>query len=267
MFVARNIIFGSSGPLFNWQPLRDGMTPKSGAITFARASSGTVYDPVTGAVTLIAPNIGRIESDGLLIEPQRTNYFINSQNLAASWSTSVGASIGGTSSGGLTTMSSALHGANSASAIYQGLPSLTGTVCVSALSRNSSYRLSIGVNPSTQIYSPLLSIGSIAEYRELVYTTAGTIGNAGPFNRAAGNGFGDFGCLQVEIGAYRTSYIPTAASAATRSADVCTLTIPAGVSSILITYGDNTTATVSVTPGGTYVLPTTPKKYKSITSV
>jgi hypothetical protein len=73
--------------------------------------------------------------------------------------------------------------------------------------------------------------------------------------------------VQIELGDYSTSIIPTSGAAATRSADVCTLTIPAGVSSILITYGDNTTATVSVTPGGSYQLPASQKKYKSIVSL
>jgi hypothetical protein len=72
---------------------------------------------------------------------------------------------------------------------------------------------------------------------------------------------------QVELGSFPTSYIPTTTAAVVRSADVCTLTIPNNVSSILITYGDNTTSTVSVTPGGTYVLPTSVKKYKSIISL
>ena len=71
----------------------------------------------------------------------------------------------------------------------------------------------------------------------------------------------------IEVGDYSTSYIPTTATAATRSADVCTLTIPASVSSLLITYGDNSTSTVSVTPGGSYVLPASQKKYKSIVAL
>lgn len=100
-----------------------------------------------------------------------------------------------------------------------------------------------------------------------------TIGNAiqlyiGPTNNTgsfAGDGTSGIDFYGAEIKPTSPdSYIPTVASAETRSADVCTLTIPAGVSSILITYGDNTTATVSVTPGGTYQLPADTKKYKSI---
>jgi len=52
-----------------------------------------------------------------------------------------------------------------------------------------------------------------------------------------------------------SSYIPTAASTATRAADACSFTIPSGVSSLRYTFDDLSTQTVSVSPGA-YVVPT-----------
>lgn len=52
-----------------------------------------------------------------------------------------------------------------------------------------------------------------------------------------------------------SSYIPTTTGAASRSADVCAFTIPAGIGHLTYTFDDNSTQTASVSPGS-FTVPT-----------
>ncbi len=95
------------------------------------------------------------------------------------------------------------------------------------------------------------------------------LGNAAGSISFAGNNTNGVhvGGVQLDAGDLITSYIPTTTARVSRAADVCTITIPTGVNRLRLTYGDLTADTVSVTPGGTYVLPASTKKYRSITSL
>jgi hypothetical protein len=59
---------------------------------------------------------------------------------------------------------------------------------------------------------------------------------------------------QVELASSASSYISTTASAATRNADVITVTPPAGTSEIVTTFEDGTTQVVTSIPG-TFTIP------------
>ena len=57
-----------------------------------------------------------------------------------------------------------------------------------------------------------------------------------------------------------SSYIPTTTGTVTRSADVCSFTIPAGVSGLLYLFDNNTTQYVAASPGS-YQIPTNLNSY------
>ena len=61
---------------------------------------------------------------------------------------------------------------------------------------------------------------------------------------------------QFEAGAIETSYTPTVAASVTRSADVASFTIPAGVGTLIYTFDNDTTQNVAVAAGA-YTIPTT----------
>ena len=91
------------------------------------------------------------------------------------------------------------------------------------------------------------------------FTTTATAG-AGKdlligFNNGAGSVYLMFGA-QFETGAVATSYIPTAASAVTRAADTATFTVPSCAGHITVTFDNNATQSIAVSPGS-YTLTTT----------
>jgi hypothetical protein len=77
----------------------------------------------------------------------------------------------------------------------------------------------------------------------------------------------DISCQQLELGAYSTSNILTTAATVTRTADVVKFTPPAGVTDIRITYQDDTTADVSVTPEVEYTFATGQKGIKTVVDI
>lgn len=298
------------GPAFDWNLLRDGMTPKRGSVTFTRASTATYIHPTTGFITSAAINAARIESDGLLIEPQRTNLWIRSQEFEnASWNKTYMTSSAANAVTGPDGIASAELISEKSATASQWIYSNTACAVGAGASVSMSVYAKAGTRQWLQFFVSLSEAsgnpranfdilnGALGAYDAGFAPTAIGAAASGWFRCCAkftavpsivnpilsmarsssearapsyagstSNNLSLYGA-QIEVGGYSTSYIPTTATAATRSADVCTLTIPAGVSSIQITYGDNTTATVSVTPGGTYVLPASQKKYKSIVAL
>jgi len=70
------------GVLFAWQPSLDAITPLAGegAGTFTRATTATYVDD-DGARQTASSGAARYQDGGLLLEPQRTNLFLNSDTL------------------------------------------------------------------------------------------------------------------------------------------------------------------------------------------
>ena len=296
------------GKPFDWNLLRDGMTPRRGTVAFTRASTGTFIDPSTSYLATAAINAARIESDGLLIEPQRTNLVINSNPSDANWSSLTNV-----------TKSSNAHAAPNG---------LTDAAVITETTANGQHAVFLpatlnsapSVDYAVSFYAKPLGSRNLYHASEfntlrnatLNASTNAVVGGTGVLDAvsvSAPNGFwrvcyktqsayvvtqsarpflglttatnvpstfsypsyvgsvsesAAFWGMQIELGSTPTSLILTTGASATRSADVCTLTIPSGVSSLGITYGDDTTDTVSVTPGGSYQLPASQKKYKSI---
>jgi len=302
--LARQLVAQQSGRPFDWDILRDGMTPRRGSVAFTRASTATFVDPSTSYLATAAINVARIESDGLLIEASNTNYCLQSENLAnASWSKFRLNTAAVTSpTNGLNALRLTPTAVNNTHVALQKITqNITADFCITLYAKPQGYNWLFVISDNTassaavggyfDISSNALgspyAVQGILISREITaapngykrikicfrhnagHQTGGGVqiflasGNGGSiFTGDATNGIAIYG---VEIKpSSPDSYIPTTAAAATRSADVCTLAIPSTVASLGITYGDNTTATVSVTSGGTYQLPASQKKYKSI---
>jgi len=321
--LARQLVAQQSGRPFDWDILRDGMTPRRGSVAFTRASTGTFLNPANGLISTAAINAARIESDGLLIEPARTNFWGFSEDLGnAQWN---GFNLTGSLNTALSpsgTMTADYQAANGVNGVHAFAPfyALSSGVVVAGSHYAKKYTgtglrytfvsMVTGANNKTRFicYIDLqtgicvetrtlatdgvpsntsFKIESVGDYWRISATIATNITGSlyhvfGLGKDAAPTWSADFSDPtfagnsvdgihvwggQFEIvgaGGQSSSYIPTTSGVVTRSADVCTLNIPSTVASLGITYGDNTTATVSVTPGGTYQLPASQKKYKSI---
>jgi len=301
--------YSGSAPLFNWDLLRDGMTPKRGSVSFSRASTATAQHPTTGYITSYAINEARIESDGLLVESPNTNYVLRSSDYASSpWTAfnilSSAAVLAPTNANEARRIIPNTSNSTHAYTQKNLTKNTDSTFCVTGFFKPQGYSwilvTSLGTNNGVAVGSWFnVTTGALGDalavrgtvvsseitpaangfYRiKLCYTheagfqdgcgVAFYVCNANGVSSYAGNGTSGIDVFGMECKPTQPdSYIPTVASATTRSADVCTLTMPASVSSIRVTYGDNTTATVSVTPGGSYQLPASQKKYKSIISL
>ena len=81
-----------TGALTFYAPFTDPDNPLrlikgTGSLSFTRATTATYVHPTTGLITSAASGQLRIESNGALIEGQRTNLLLQSENLGAAWST------------------------------------------------------------------------------------------------------------------------------------------------------------------------------------
>jgi hypothetical protein len=300
------------GPALNLQFATDqSLTARKGATpTFTRASTGTFVGS-NGLIQSASINTARFESDGLLIEPQRTNIVPTDNPSAAAWSalTNVtkvsNAQIDPTgATGGVIiteTTANGLHAIGLPTSLYASVAvdyvisfyakSLATRNPYTATEFNTLRNATLNASTNAVVggtgATNATSVAAPSGFRRVSYSSQSIHGAVTSCRTSLGmtnvtsvtttflypsyvgvvTESASFWGMQIELGTYPSSIIPTTGAAATRSADVCTLTIPNNVSSILITYGDNTTSTVSVTPGGTYVLPTSVKKYKSIISL
>jgi hypothetical protein len=107
--------------------------------------------------------------------------------------------------------------------------------------------------PGPALYNASSFAGSNDTYGTPVWTAAGT-------ETLGGWGF------QVEVGSDASSYIVTTSAAATRAADVLTLTVPNGTYMVIIDResGPTTLTGVSVTGGTGYAVPTDTSPLQSV---
>lgn len=223
-------------------------------ITFTRASSGTYFDS-NGVMQLASANTPRFdhnpntkESLGLLIEEQRTNLLWRSQDFTDPvWTKQSTASVtsnaetapDGTLTADRITASSGFGVFQYASvtvgtSITQSIYLKTGTATRIMFRDFNGAGRHIVVNPSTgaiiETSGTLLGSGSIncgnGWFRIFFSYNADTtvaVGNVRPDSSGAAQTFIIWGA-QTEIGVFPTSYISTTGSAATRAADVATMT-------------------------------------------
>jgi hypothetical protein len=237
----------------------DGTSP----LSVTRASNATYENPA-GTVWTAAPGVARITTDGLLVEPARTNYALQSNTMSTGtaatspWSllptatvaTVAGAPMGGTwaevtstSSSGVLYISPATVAAGTtqtAFCVWMAKASGTGSAglyfssSLSAPAACACRRSGTGTCTATSAIDRCLAsvadLGATPE-RLCVLTTDAASTNAYigfvPGAHNVSTGTTRFSGAQLEIGTYPTSLIVTAGTAVQRNADAISATVPA----------------------------------------
>lgn len=269
-------------------------------VSFSRSSTGTYFD-AAGVMQTAASNTPRKEHNqatgavrGLLVEEQRTNLLLRSQEFgSATWS-KVGSSVPATyvqapdaTVTAEKVTESAASGAHAvtASATFSATTTYAFTTFAKQAGR-SKIALGLATAPfggsvlakyDVALATVVSQIGCVAAvtqmaggYVRLSLVATSTVGGGTSSSVAiylldgSGStsyiGDGTSGAYvwgaQLEAGSYPTSYIPTTTATVTRSADVATFTIPPRVVRLVTIYDDGTTSQQAVTPGASYTIPT-----------
>ena len=216
-------------------------------ITFTRASTGT-YVNSSGVLTSAAIDTPRfdydpvtLEAKGLLIEEQRTNICLYSSDLTnIAWVIAANASVTGDSSGapdGTTTADTiTVNGSNNG--VFQSIACSSSTAYTFSLyvklgtMAASDYKIAIYDNTNAAFIAsdivPTQTPSSTAWTRvTYTFTTPATCVSVRIYcfrNALSASTSVNVWGMQLEQGAFATSYIPTTTAAATRAADVASVT-------------------------------------------
>ena len=219
-------------------------------ITFSRSSSATYLNPDTGLITLVSDHEARFEKEGLLIEESRTNLFDESEDLqawtSARWTktnnvvispdgtlnaASFVANVGTTSQSSGRSVTHSQPGEYTCSVFAKP----NGLTRLKMRFSGSSYQAFFDLIGDGSIHSDQNGTASILKYPngwyKCIFTINDTVGETAQWNLGHSNntlvdgtnGFYVWG-MNVEKGAFPTSYIPTSGSTVTRSADIAQMT-------------------------------------------
>lgn len=275
-------------------------------VTFSRGSTGT-YTGSDGLLKTAAVDEARFERDantgavrGILLEEQRTNLLLRSQEIdSASWSKSA-CSISANST-------SAPDGSVTADKVVEDTSSsphrIFGTSFPAVAGGSYSFSFYVKSGGRTHVYIRVNNgggdfIAGSVRISDAVVTqqlagaiSAQPVGNgwlrvigigtspitqtSNPEIRISNSdsylsypGDGTSGIYiwgaQLEAAAYPTSYIPTTTAAVTRAADVATFTVFPRVVRLVTTYEDGAVSQTPVTPGSVYTIPVGGKLIRSI---
>ena len=214
-------------------------TNGNGDLTFTRASTA-VRTNSTGLLESMATGVPRLSymygsCPALLLEPQRTNLILQSEDFSsASWLKLGGSSVTANTTtapdGNLTADTLSLT-TNTSSSVAQAIVfATTTTITISVYAKVASgtknFRLRTDNPTTTQSFTATTSwqrfsmtatpVGSTSAY--VINDLAGTAGDLFIWG------------YQVEVGAYATTYIPTTTATVTRIADAASKT---GISSLI----------------------------------
>jgi hypothetical protein len=231
---------------------------------FAQVETGdiaTAYIPTTTAAVSVGPVSGlpRLDYLGstcprLLLEPQRSNLILQSENFTSTWLPNGAVTItanttispDGYQNADTILATGAFNGAYQAPISVANATQHTFSLYVKNISAATSISIGIAANPNTATINFNAVSGTINSVAASItassvtnagngwyrlsgtYTTTGTTNDFIIYATGAMT-FAVWGC-QLEAGAYATSYIPTLGASVTRVADVASKT---GISSLI----------------------------------
>lgn len=261
-----------------------GVTVSSSPIGYAPNGSGLTSFGTT--------NVGRRTALGILVEPAATNYFFNAlswcSSTAATYTTNSWNRAGSTPPTATSGITDPLGGTsayriNNTSGIggwnyyWNGThPNTAATVTQSVIWKFNSGAASIVIGTDNAGSSPKYALLNTSTLALTFDTTGGSITGS---NVALGGGWYLFQATyvasnqaailyflnagvvdiwgpQYEFGSKATSFINTGAAVGNRSAEVITFNVPASTPSIVFTFDDNSTQTITSPASGTYTIPT-----------
>jgi hypothetical protein len=222
----------------------------TGSLSFTRATTATYVHPTTGLLTTAADNVLRIESNGALIEGQRSNILLWSRVFDNEAWTATNVSVAANQTG----EDGVANAAYSAWATDTG-----GTLCQAVTIASAAYSGAISIKRITGTGTIKLSLDGGSTYGSDVAGSLSTSAwyRASKANQTLAN---PSFCVQIgtsgdnvaidyaqnEAGAFSSSRIPTTTAAVTRNADVLTFATSGNINSTVGTA----TATVDYNNSG-----------------